>query len=506
MGTEAFNIGGSSGSSFLNNIWDQDMNLNYYWNYSYPLASMGWGSTSDQIELKDGDVVALGHFSGWSFYNDPSSIFNSIVTGPTSYPAQVEAKRGDKVNLSVYHHGPDNSGNYTTAHNPVSYQPNVWLQKYDKITTNPEDGTWISLGKAGLDGEITVDTTDLEGGEYLVALAGQYGEQNKFDICSTPGGIRLTVKDPVEISFNKGEGSGEMDSVTIERGTEYILPQSTFIAPAKKQFKCWSINGQEKAVGDKIKVNAKTEIKAIYEPIPLVTITFDKGEGTGEMQAVTVDKGSEYTLPESTFKAPANKEFKAWEVNGIEKAKGDVIAVDEDITVKAIWTDKETGTTPGVTPGTKQLKVVTEGYNDRSTVAKGSKVIYIIGDSTKAVFRIVGDDLSVDDLESVLLDGQMVDRINYSVRKGSIIVSFKKSYVDSLNPGTHKLTFNTTKGIAYAELVVKQKGETSVNTDKNKKNPIRTGDASNFAIYTLIAITALGTVCMVASRRKRNIR
>ena len=189
----------------------------------------------------------------------------------------------------------------------------------------------------------------------------------------------------------------------------------------------------------------------------------------------------------------------------VDKAKADLDkAIDKfKASLKA---GEKTGTTPGVTPGTKQLKVVTEGYNDRSTVAKGSKVIYIIGDSTKAVFRIVGDDLSVDDLESVLLDGQMVDRINYSVRKGSIIVSFKKSYVDSLNPGTHKLTFNTTKGIAYAELVVKQKGETSVNTDKNKKNPIRTGDASNFAIYTLIAITALGTVCMVASRRKRNIR
>ena len=189
----------------------------------------------------------------------------------------------------------------------------------------------------------------------------------------------------------------------------------------------------------------------------------------------------------------------------VDKAKADLDkAIDKF--KESLKEGEKTGTTPGVTPGTTQLKVVTEGYNDSSTVANGNRVIYVIGDSTKAVFRIVGDDLSVDDLESVLLDGQIVDRINYNVRKGSIIVSLKKSYVDSLKPGTHKLTFNTTKGIAYAELVVKQKGETSVNTDKNKKNPIRTGDASNFAIYTLIAITALGTVCMVASRRKRNIR
>ena len=63
MGTDIFSYSGSTGSIFLQNIWKYDLNLNYYLNYEYPLASAGWGSTCDQILLREGDIVTLGHFS-----------------------------------------------------------------------------------------------------------------------------------------------------------------------------------------------------------------------------------------------------------------------------------------------------------------------------------------------------------------------------------------------------------------------------------------------------------
>ena len=73
IGTEVFSISGGVGSSFLNQFWGGDCNLNYYVNYEYPLASEGWGSTADQILLRDGDIITLGHFTGWSFYADTYS-------------------------------------------------------------------------------------------------------------------------------------------------------------------------------------------------------------------------------------------------------------------------------------------------------------------------------------------------------------------------------------------------------------------------------------------------
>lgn len=147
----------------------------------------------------------------------------------------------------------------------------------------------------------------------------------------------------------------------------------------------------------------------------------------------------------------------------------------------------------GSNPEIRELNVITEGQNDDKTIAKDNAVIYVIGESTKATFRILGDELKVEDLKGVLVDGQLINKTNYDVRQGSIIVTFKKSYVDSLKPGKHDITFDTKKGTAKAELVVKDKAQLNVTTNSNSENtPANTGDTSGFAIYTLITLAAIG--------------
>ena len=92
-------------------------------------------------------------------------------------------------------------------------------------------------------------------------------------------------------------------------------------------------------------MNTNTTVKAIWKdktPTPPtpgenVTITFDKNGGTGTMASVTKNKGESYTLPACTFTAPEGKDFKAWEVDGVEKTVGDNITVNADTTVKALW-------------------------------------------------------------------------------------------------------------------------------------------------------------------------
>ena len=187
IGTEVFSISGSVGSSFLNQFWGGDCNLNYYVNYEYPLASSGWGATSDQILLKDGDIVTLGHFTGWSFYADPASIFNYMVADNDT-PTQ-----GDEITLTLYRAGADWSGSYGTAHTVIGSCPDVYYTEADSIPS--ENVTeWTYLGTAAEDGTLVVDTADLEPGEYIIAMAGQPGEYYPDEICSTPGGIRITVE------------------------------------------------------------------------------------------------------------------------------------------------------------------------------------------------------------------------------------------------------------------------------------------------------------------------
>ena len=200
MGTDIFSYTGSTGSIFLQNIWNYDLNLNYYLNYEYPLASAGWGSTCDQILLRDGDIVTLGHFSDWSFFNDTTSIFNYIVADKTD-PVQ-----GDKIKLELYHAGADMYGSYNTAHTLIDYSPSVYCTPVNDIVSG-DVTTWQYVGNAEADGSLVVDTSTLAPGEYIFALAGQPGKENSGVICSTPGGIRLTIHEkPVVKGDINGDG------------------------------------------------------------------------------------------------------------------------------------------------------------------------------------------------------------------------------------------------------------------------------------------------------------
>ena len=207
LGTSIFNVTGSTGSTFLQEIWNYDLNLNYYLNYEYPLAGPGWGSTSDQILLRDGDIVTLGHFSDWSFFNDTTSIFNYIVADKTD-PVQ-----GDKIKLELYHAGADMNGSYNTAHTLIDYSPSVYCTPVNDIGSG-DVTTWQRVGDAEADGSLVVDTSTLAPGEYIFALAGQPGKENPGAICSTPGGVRVTIHEKPVV---KGDidGDGKVNALDV---------------------------------------------------------------------------------------------------------------------------------------------------------------------------------------------------------------------------------------------------------------------------------------------------
>ena len=72
----------------------------------------------------------------------------------------------------------------------------------------------------------------------------------------------VTAKNPMQtVSFNAGDGSGEMQSVQVEHGEEYMLPRSTFTPPDGKEFLKWSGNRQP---FDKVTVTSDIEFTAYY--------------------------------------------------------------------------------------------------------------------------------------------------------------------------------------------------------------------------------------------------
>ena len=140
------------GSTFVN-FWDYGYNINYYLNYMYPLGKAGWGSTCDQIELKDGDVVTL------RFENNNGNCGTFHHFGKDGIVSQ-ELLPGNQLNLTLYQttKTADYSG---TGHEPVGAGAEVY------VCTEP-GGEALVTGTTNAAGDVQLDTSSLKKGRYYV--------------------------------------------------------------------------------------------------------------------------------------------------------------------------------------------------------------------------------------------------------------------------------------------------------------------------------------------------
>ena len=190
------------------------------------------------------------------------------------------------------------------------------------------------------------------------ADAGEITDANKIDKDTniTKDTLAYAVfkqKKTVTVTFAANGGNGNMDAVQVDKGSDYKLPACAFTAPDGKEFDKWSVTvgsapavdkkpGESITASDNVTVTAKWKAK----PIPKVSITFDNDGGTGSMDAVSIDKGSSYTLPISKFTPPAGMEFDKWEVTvggtpAVDKKPGESIVASDNVVVKAVWKAKE---------------------------------------------------------------------------------------------------------------------------------------------------------------------
>ena len=108
------------------------------------------------------------------------------------------------------------------------------------------------------------------------------------------------------------------------------------------------------------------------KPLADFTITFNGNGGSGSMEPVTVKAGTNYILPACGFTAPADQEFKAWEISGAEYKVGDSYTVDRDTEIKALWENSV------ITPTTYTVTVGNDGNGtgtaSPSTAAAGTTI------------------------------------------------------------------------------------------------------------------------------------
>ena len=96
------NFTGAPGSSYFEGgIFGFDENLNYYLNGEYPLASAGWGATSDQIVLEAGDFLDIGSFSSWDFYMDSNYRFHFFADEDGAFTHAYTAEADTALNVKL---------------------------------------------------------------------------------------------------------------------------------------------------------------------------------------------------------------------------------------------------------------------------------------------------------------------------------------------------------------------------------------------------------------------
>ena len=287
IGSEMFAISGTPGSVCMDYFWGENMNRNYYHNYIYPADETGYGITADGVPLKNGDIVTIGHFTSWSFFSDPTSIFNYLVAGNDT--VVTSALQSDALSLQVYRAGPNlGTGGSNT---PRAAELDIYYVKAEALTSG-DVTTWTKLGTTDATGKLTVDLSNLSIGQYILAVAGQKGEKYPNDIVSTPGGIVLNVNEDPQVQKVIGmiDSIGE---VTVEDESAIAEASDAYDALTETQKKLVTNYEELTAAEKKLDELNKTAADAVIQKIADI----------GPIDEVTLDSEDAITAADDAFNA-----------------------------------------------------------------------------------------------------------------------------------------------------------------------------------------------------------
>ena len=337
-----------------------------------------------KVSFEDGSAITV---------ENQTLYVSDFITSSTNENAPTDAIEAEfKLGEGVKVDNTDGTIIYGNKDNPVSYQkykvkPNTNLKTCKNQSLNETYYNLINSKVKATD----KNTEPVWNGENgLVTENFTITESNKVFIATATKTFKVTVQ------ANGGTGD---DIVQIKKsGESFTLPaKNTFRPPNEDQeFSGWKIGDDTnlKQPNETTTITGNTVIKAIWKPIEF-KVTFQRETGaSGNMDPVTVTKGSEYQLPQPTFKPDSGKEFAGWLVNGVAKKVGDKITVNGNTTVTAKYKtiskpgskDKKPGT-PDVNPskpGSKDKKPDTgriAGNNRYETSAKISQKYFKSADT-----------------------------------------------------------------------------------------------------------------------------
>ena len=220
-------------------------------------------------------------------------------------------------------------------------------------------------------------------GDYTVSVTSKTGKwaDGSADAVTAAWSIGKTTQEaPAELIINgvapSTEGGSDGKIIGVTDKMEYrMASESSYTAcsgteienlPAGTYFVRYAKDNNHFASSDTVVT------VGVGAPLEDRTITFHGNGGSGSMRPVTVKTGTNYILPACGFTAPADQEFKAWEIGGTEYEVGACYTVNEETEVKALWKNGV------ITPTTYTVTVSNDGNGigaaSPSTAAAGTEI------------------------------------------------------------------------------------------------------------------------------------
>ena len=305
--------------------------------------------------------------------------------------------------------------------------------------------------------------------------------------------ITVLVKDKFVLGgiVNGGHGTISVSTLEVLEGDK---AEVTFIPDDGYMIDKVLVNQTKVEVtGNKIELTIKehTLVEVTYKKIPFTVIVEDVEGATVEPSgAVAVNYGDN-----KDFKIIANTGYKLIKVlvNDVEK--------------------KLDGNTLKLTNITSNMNIKVVVEKIVYEVIEGANQRYTITENTEARFRINADYSLFDG--KVYVDNILVDNVNYTSESGSTIITFNKSYVDTLSVGEHTLRVAFTDGgEATTTFTIAKKAEENNNNDntpskteneEKNDNILNPKTDDNVMIYVVIAsmsVLGLGAITMVVNKKK----
>ena len=283
---------------------------------------------------------------------------------------------------------------------------------------------------------ITISEAGIVGAPTANPTAGTYTENQSVALTSsTEGATIYYTTDGSEPTITGGVIGGTTQQYTAPiavTGTEGQSVETTIKAIAVK-------NGMQDS-----RVEAFTYTIQISVAKYAVTVT--NGSGTGQYaqgETVTITAGA----------APSGQQFKEWEV------------VSGTITLASSTSETTTFTMPAEAVSVKANyeAIPVTGY----TITAGANSSWTHDSDDNITIRGNGD---FSKFTGVKVDGNLIDKSNYTAKEGSTIITLKASYLNTLSAGTHTVEILWTDGSASTTFTIKANTSDNSNNNQNDNN------------------------------------